>query len=82
MHVRQEGLILKKRIQAGREGPFTVYIIPAWRWKEFIAFELIGGTAFYLIGKIMMHSEWFGIAINMAGPQMLKYTSAAFRSQT
>lgn len=72
--------MLKRRIQAVRGEPFTVYIIPAWKWKEFLAFELIGGTAFYLIGKIMTHSEWFSIAINMAGPQMLKYTTAAFRS--
>ncbi|MCR2802408.1 hypothetical protein [Paenibacillus soyae] len=71
--------MLKRRRMAARGEAFAVYIIPAWKWKEFIAFELIGGTAFYLIGKIMTHSEWFSVAINMAGPQMLKYTFAAFR---
>ncbi|MEK3881908.1 hypothetical protein [Paenibacillus sp. PL2-23] len=72
--------MLNRWNKAGRRDCFTVYIIPAWKWKEFIAFELIGGTAFYLIGKLMTHSEWFSIAFNMAGPQMLKHTFAAFRA--
>lgn len=78
--MRQEGWRLKGRFGTGRKDVFTVYIIPAWKWKEFIAFELIGGIAFYLFGKILTHTEWFPIAANMAGPQMLKYTYAALRA--
>ncbi|MBH5317363.1 hypothetical protein I6N90_05990 [Paenibacillus sp. GSMTC-2017] len=70
-----------KRLQSNSGGEsFTVYVIPAWKWKQFIAFELIGGTAFLLISKIIIHSEWFCIAANIAGPQMLKYTFSAFRT--
>lgn len=67
------------RSRAARNKEFTVYIIPAWKWKEFIAFELIGGTAFYFICKKTVNSELFGIAANIAGPQMLKYMTAAYR---
>ncbi|MFD0961298.1 hypothetical protein [Paenibacillus chungangensis] len=52
---------------------FTVYVIQAWRWKEFIAFEMIGGAAFYLFGKWMLQVEWFGLMANLAGPQMLRH---------
>lgn len=58
---------------------FTVYVIPSWQWKEFIAFELIGGAAFYLLGKLIVQAEWFCVAANIAGPQMLKYLTASFR---
>ncbi|WP_235237285.1 hypothetical protein [Paenibacillus alkaliterrae] len=60
-----------------REGYHT-----AWKWKEFITFELIGGTAFYLLCRKTAHSELFGIAANIAGPQMLKYMMAAYRMET
>jgi len=73
---------LKVRFGAGKNDAFIVYVVPAWQWKEFIAFELIGGIAFYLIGKILTHSEWFSVAANMAGPQMLKNTYAALRTLT
>ncbi|MBD2867649.1 hypothetical protein [Paenibacillus arenilitoris] len=63
-----------------RNGQFTVYVIPAWKWKEFIAFELIGGTAFYLVCRTIAHSELFGIAANIAGPQMLKFLTSAYRN--
>lgn len=78
--MRQEGFCLIRRKQTGHRDVFTVYIIPAWKWKEFIAFEMIGGMAFYLISKIAVHTEWLCIAANMAGPQMLKYTYAALRA--
>lgn len=68
------------RLRAARNKEFTVYIIPAWKWKEFLAFELIGGTAFYFICKKTANSELFGIAANIAGPQMLKYMMAAYRA--
>lgn len=71
---------LIRRKRSSQKDGFTVYIIPAWQWKEFIAFEMIGGMAFYLISKIMVHTEWLCIAANMAGPQMLKYTYAALRA--
>ncbi|RJE91212.1 hypothetical protein D3P07_03890 [Paenibacillus sp. 1011MAR3C5] len=70
---------MKGRLGTGNKDVFIVYVVPAWKWKEFIAFELIGGIAFYLIGKILTHSEWFSVAANMAGPQMLKNTYAALR---
>ncbi|MFD0588527.1 hypothetical protein ACFQZE_10980 [Paenibacillus sp. GCM10027627] len=63
----------------GKQDVFKIYVVPAWKWKEFIAFELIGGMAFYLIGKVVAQSEWFCVAVNMAGAQMLKYTFAALR---
>ncbi|WP_424767226.1 hypothetical protein [Paenibacillus sp. sgz302251] len=65
--------------QAASNKPFTVYVIPAWKWKEFLAFELIGGAAFYLICRKTAHSEIFGIAANIAGPQMLKYMMQVYR---
>lgn len=68
------------RSRAARNKEFTVYIIPAWKWKEFIAFELIGGAAFYFVCKKTVNSELFGIAANIAGPQMLKYIMAAYRA--
>lgn len=71
-----------KRARAARNKEFTVYVIPAWKWKEFIAFELIGGTAFYLLCRKTANSELFGIAANIAGPQMLKYLMAAYRLNT
>lgn len=74
---------MNQRIQTGKgyqADTFAVYIIPAWKWKEFIAFELIGGAAIYLVGKILIHSDWFCIAANMAVPQMLKYTFSALRA--
>jgi len=71
---------LKVRFGAREKDSFIVYVVPAWQWQEFIAFELIGGIAFYLIGKILTHSEWFSVAANMAGPQMLKNTYAALRT--
>ncbi|REK75738.1 hypothetical protein [Paenibacillus paeoniae] len=71
---------MKVRFEAEKKDAFTVYVVPAWQWKEFIAFELIGGFAFYLVCKIMTHVEWFSIAANMAAPQMLKYTYAALRA--
>ncbi|GKU75894.1 hypothetical protein [Paenibacillus sp. L3-i20] len=71
---------MKRRLLNSGCEHFTVYIIPAWQWKQFIAFELIGGTAFLLISKIIIHSEWFCIAANIAGPQMLKYSFSALRT--
>ncbi|WP_138752645.1 hypothetical protein [Paenibacillus sinopodophylli] len=67
------------RIRASRNNEFKIYVIPAWKWKEFLAFELIGGTAFYLLCRKTAHSELFGIAANIAAPQMLKYVMAAYR---
>lgn len=63
---------------AGRDR-IVILVVPAWMWKEFIAFELLGGAAFYLIGKLIMGAEWFSVAANVAGPQMLRYTATAFR---
>lgn len=70
---------MRKTARSGKNNEFTVYVLPAWKWKEFIAFELIGGSAFYLFCRIAAHSELFGIAANFAGPQMLKYVMAAYR---
>ncbi|WP_028612027.1 hypothetical protein [Paenibacillus harenae] len=69
------------RSRAARTKEFTVYVVPAWKWKEFIAFELIGGTAFYLVCRKIAHSELFGIAANIALPQMLKYIMSSYRKQ-
>jgi hypothetical protein len=60
---------------------FAVYIIPAWKWKEFFAFEMIAGTAFYMLCRKLAHSELFGMAASVAAPQMLKYIMAAYRSE-
>ncbi|OMF38647.1 hypothetical protein BK133_00095 [Paenibacillus sp. FSL H8-0548] len=70
------------RTHAARNNEFKIYIVPAWKWKEFIAFELIGGAAFYLICRKTAHSELFGLAANIAGPQMLKYLMASYRLDT
>ncbi|WP_419871985.1 hypothetical protein [Candidatus Pristimantibacillus sp. PTI5] len=67
------------RTRAVINNEFKIYVIPAWKWKEFLAFELIGGTAFYLLCRKLAHSELFGMAANIAGPQMLKYLMAAYR---
>ena len=67
------------RTRSAKNKEFKVYVIPAWKWKEFIAFELIGGTAFYLLCRKTAHSELIGVAANIAGPQMLKYLMAAYR---
>lgn len=67
------------RTRAVKKNEFKIYVIPAWKWKEFLAFELIGGTAFYLLCRKLAHSELFGMAANIAGPQMLKYLMAAYR---
>lgn len=69
--------MLIKRV---KNNEFTVYIVPAWKWKEFLAFELIGGTAFYLLCRKTANSELFGIAANIAGPQMLKYMTGSYRT--
>ncbi|MDQ6422278.1 hypothetical protein RB620_22885 [Paenibacillus sp. LHD-117] len=72
---------MKRRIRLARyDDDILIVVVPAWKWKEFIVFELLGGTAFYLIGKVLVQTEWFCIAANMAGPQMLKYTNSVFRS--
>jgi len=71
---------LRKR--AAKKEEFEIYVVPAWKWKEFIAFELIGGAAFYLLCRKVVHSELFGIAANIAGPQMLKFLMAAYRLDT
>ncbi|MDQ0061055.1 hypothetical protein [Paenibacillus harenae] len=68
---------MRKRSVRAKE--FTVYVIPAWKWREFIAFELIGGFAFYFVCKKTANSELFGIAANIAGPQMLKYMTSLYR---
>ncbi|MGO4371355.1 hypothetical protein [Paenibacillus sp. 2TAB19] len=68
---------MKKRTPPTKE--FTVYVVPAWKWREFIAFELIGGFAFYLVCKKTANSELFGIAANIAGPQMLRYMTSLYR---
>ncbi len=70
-------LTRKKKYDAS----FTVYIVPAWKWKEFLAFELIAGTAFYMLCRKMAHSEMFGMAASVAAPQMLKYLMASYRSE-
>jgi len=70
------------RIRAAKKDEFKIYIVPAWKWKEFIAFELIGGAAFYLLCRKVAHSEIFGMAANIAGPQMLKFVMAAYRLDT
>lgn len=67
------------RKQRARTNEFTVYVIPSWKWREFIGFELIGGMAFYLICKKTAGSELFGIAANIAGPQMLRYMTSLYR---
>ncbi|NIK76202.1 hypothetical protein FHS15_001309 [Paenibacillus castaneae] len=70
---------MSKRMRSMENKEFTIYVLPAWKWKEFLAFELIGGAAFYLFCRITAHSELFGIAANIAGPQMLKYVMASYR---
>jgi hypothetical protein len=67
-------------MKLARYDEFVIVVVPAWKWKEFIAFELVGGFAFYLVGKVLAQAEWFCIAANMAGPQMLRYTNSVFRS--
>ncbi|WP_168121008.1 hypothetical protein [Paenibacillus sp. HB172176] len=70
---------MRIRPNARLREPFAVYVVPAWKWKQFIAFELLGGIAFYLISKVLISTEWFCIAANMAGPQMLKHAVNPFR---
>ncbi|WP_214628585.1 hypothetical protein [Paenibacillus agaridevorans] len=67
------------RIPSARNKGYVIVVVQAWQWKEFFAFELLGGLAFYLVGKVMAQAEWFCIAANVAGPQMLKYTNSVFR---
>lgn len=67
-------------MRLARYDEFVIVVVPAWKWKEFIAFELVGGFAFYLVGKVLAQAEWFCIAANVAGPQMLRYTNSVFRS--
>ncbi|WP_141500484.1 hypothetical protein [Paenibacillus luteus] len=67
------------RTRSVHKKEFKIYVVPAWKWKEFIAFELIGGTAFYLLCRKTAHSELFGMAANIAVPQMLRYLMAAYR---
>lgn len=68
-----------RRMKPAGHSDYVFVVVPAWKWKEFVAFELIGGAAFYLVGKLLLQAEWFCIAANLAGPQMLRYTNSVFR---
>lgn len=52
---------------------FQVYIFRMNVIKRYFALDIIGGLAFYMVGRIAFGSELLGIGCNIVASQMLQY---------
>ena len=52
---------------------FQVYIFRISTIKRYFALDVIGGLAFYMVGRMVFGSELLGIGCNIVVSQMLQY---------
>lgn len=52
---------------------FQVYVVSISSIKRYVLLDLIGGFAFFLLGRIAFNSDLLCIACNIIASQMLNY---------
>ncbi|HIW34331.1 MAG TPA: hypothetical protein IAA29_16235 [Candidatus Paenibacillus intestinavium] len=52
---------------------FQVYIFRMSVIKRYFTLDIIGGLAFYMVGRIAFGSELLGIGCNLVASQMLQF---------
>lgn len=56
---------------------FQVYVVSMSSLKRYVMLDLIGGFAFFLLGRIAFNSDLLCIAFNIIASQMLNYVLPA-----
>jgi len=56
---------------------FQVYVVSIHSIKRYIMLDLVGGLAFFLMGRILLNSDLLCIACNIIASQMLHYIVGA-----
>lgn len=56
---------------------FQVYVVSMSSLKRYVMLDLIGGFAFFLLGRITFNSDLLCIAFNIIASQMLNYVLPA-----
>lgn len=67
------GFSLTLSIARSQNTTFEVYVFHMSSFKRYFALDIIGGFAFYMLGRIIFGSELFSIGCNIVASQMLKY---------
>ncbi|GIP17066.1 hypothetical protein J40TS1_27080 [Paenibacillus montaniterrae] len=52
---------------------FPVLFIDMNTIKRYFAFDIVGGFAFFMLGRVAFHSDLICIALNIVAPQMLNF---------
>jgi len=56
---------------------FQVYVVSISSIKRYVMLDVIGGFAFFLLGRIAFNSDLLCIACNIVASQMLNYVVPA-----
>jgi len=67
------GFQLNLSISRAQNTTFQVYIFRVSSFKRYFALDIIGGFAFYLLGRMIFGSELISIGCNIVASQMLQY---------
>ncbi|MFC6331707.1 hypothetical protein ACFP56_03660 [Paenibacillus septentrionalis] len=52
---------------------FQVFVFTLSSIKRYFLIEIVGGTAFFMLGRILFHSDLLCLACNIIASQMLNY---------
>ncbi|MCR8657910.1 hypothetical protein NV377_11390 [Paenibacillus sp. T3-5-0-4] len=67
------GFLLNVSISRSQNATFQVYVFRISSIKRYFALDIIGGFAFYMLGRMLFGSELISIGCNIVASQMLQY---------